>query len=172
MYFFWGKDVKKGKKNSSSVAFRQSNGYCYYLNSIHAFMKEHSFSSSPQRPRWKNLPCICRGTVFQCPLISLFCPGKQGTLNNTEFRAPFQLERKSKTSNTLYWLLMARCMVTPRALESYIYNHLKFASIHLHLLHAKSINTGSYFSHNNLVPQWLIFTVLYLSGCRKSLCGY
>lgn len=47
-------------------------------------------------------------------------------------------------------------MVTPRALESYIYNHFTFASIHLHLLHAKSINTGSYFSHNNFIPQWLI----------------
>lgn len=141
-----------------------------FIHSLVPCYEEHSFT--PQRPGWKSLPCTRRGTVLQCPLISLFCTVKKRTHSNTDFRALVHLERKSKTSDTLYRLLMALCMVTSRALESFIYSHLTFASIHLHLLHAKSINTGSYFSHNNFIPQWLIFTVVYLSGSSKSLSGY
>lgn len=36
--FLWEKDVKKSKKIFSSVAFRQSNGYWYYLTSIHTLI--------------------------------------------------------------------------------------------------------------------------------------
>lgn len=165
--FLWEKDVKKSKKIFRSVAFRQSDGYWYYLTSIHTFI-----GAPLRRPGWKSLPCPRRGTVLQCPLISQFCTVKKRTHNNTDIRAPVQLERKSRTSDTLYCLLTALCTVTPRALESFIYSHLTFASIHLHLLHAKSINTGSYFSRNNFIPQWLIFTVLYLSGSSKNLSGY
>lgn len=62
-------------------------------------------------------------------------------------------------------------MITARALENYTYNHCTFASIHLHLLHAKSINTGSNFSLNIFIPQWLIFTVRYDWSCLHQEAG-
>lgn len=57
--FLWGKDVKKSKEIFSSVAFRQSNGYWYYLTSIHTFigalLQRTFFLFHPTEARMKKL---------------------------------------------------------------------------------------------------------------------
>lgn len=93
----------RNAESFNSVAFRQSSGYWYYLDSIHTFIGAllQRCSFSPQRPGWKILPCICSDTVCHSTLLFLSSVLEKDNHNNTEFRAPAELERKSKTSNTL-----------------------------------------------------------------------